>query len=484
LTPEVRRTIRQTGGVALLRLVEMAGGALLITFVPRLMGPEIYGQFSLLLAMSIAFALLNGMASASVTTHFVPGFMERGDYAGLRKFASNFLALRVAGGVAAAAACLVVLILWLPSLSFPVLVATAACVFARSVANLPFAILLGMNRAAQWSAAEALRRGLIAPAAFFGFRWDGLRGACLSLLASEVFVLTVGLWWGRGFLSWSEFRIDRPHLRPYLQFNTAFLAATLMSAVYIRMGGPMVHLLTGEFEEVAFYSVAYGAYLTAQSAISTMLNSLGPMFSSFRLRGERERLRAHIERILMMCGLLSVIVAAGAYCFSDAVIRTVLGSGYLAVVPLLRWLSLAGIVMVPAEIGRVLAVVENQPRISTVAGTLQLTIFIVLTLSLMPFKGPSGIVLAIVFATAAFALYITIVLRKYTPYSVNQWLGIVMLAAVCSPLLWAWQAHPILRWTMFHVVFMVLAFLLGIVRAKDLTGSWSAIRAAAHPERP
>ncbi|MEO8099605.1 MAG: oligosaccharide flippase family protein [Acidobacteriota bacterium] len=475
----MRQTIRHAGGLALLRVIATGGGLLATILIPRLMGPSGYGEFSFIQTLSLWFSLLGGLGIVSVVTRYVPELMERDDQAGLRKLAGGLLALQILGGAGSALAYFLLARIWLANEDLGAVSLVALGVAVRTIANLPFAVLLGLNRAAQWGVAEMLRAILFAPLVFLGFRLDALRGACGGMLLTEVIVLAVGFWWGRSFLSWSNLRLDWGQLRPYLRFSWAFFVSTSLILLFNRAGGPFIHLLSGEFTEVGFYTIAFGAYLTAADAWGLVLSSLGPLFSSLRLREDTDTLKQWAERLLTVFGLISVVACATSYVFAGALVHLALGPGYEAVAPLITVFSVAGVLAGPSGLARVLAVVYEQTRIPIVAAVLQLITFAVFGAALFPLAAGRGISAAAILATAVFAGYITWGMRQSLPYSVEHWAKIVGLGILCSPLLWAGTIHPALRWSGFTAVFLAAAFFFRVVLMKDLSACWKAVRGSA-----
>lgn len=479
LTHETRQTIRHAGGVALLRILEIASGVLAISLVPRVMGPVVYGQFSLIHTLSLSFSLLSGAGAAALMTHYVPQFTARGDHEGLRKLASGLFALRMLGGTAGALTYFALARFWLSEVSALALALMAASVAVHTLANLPFTVLLGMNRAAAWSLAHTLRRGLMAPSAFAGYLAGGLPGACGGLLAIELLVLSIGLWWGRPFLSWPEMRIDREYLHPYLRFSAAFFTGGVFVMLCDRSGGPLVHWLSGgRFQEAGFFVLAYSAYLTATQALRQILNALGPLFSSLRLRGETEALKKWCERVLTAAALLCIPVAAANYCFIEPAVRLAAGPGYESAAPLLELLGLGGILVVPAGLARVLGMVYNQPRVFIAAASLQLIAFLALSLILFPLAGNRGVALAVVASTGLCSAYATWAIRGSLDYSLRSWLRIVAIGLIWSPLLWVLPAGSGIRCIAFNAAFVATVFLVRILRWEDLSSVWRILREA------
>lgn len=62
---ESRQTVRHVAVLAVQRVVLTVAGFLFAAVVPRAMGPEVFGQFSTLLASSLWFSLMSGFGAVS-----------------------------------------------------------------------------------------------------------------------------------------------------------------------------------------------------------------------------------------------------------------------------------------------------------------------------------------------------------------------------------------------------------------------------------
>jgi O-antigen/teichoic acid export membrane protein len=158
-------------------------GLLFTIVVPRLMGPDTFGQYALITSVSVWFALVSGLSSAQTMSRFVPEFSVRGDREGLERFA--FL-LRLVSGALVAALYFALTAFLFRELDLLAVAVAAMAVFFRSAAKLLCALSLGLNQAARWGLGETVNRWasliLVIPGAYFG----GLLGACLALLITEL----------------------------------------------------------------------------------------------------------------------------------------------------------------------------------------------------------------------------------------------------------------------------------------------------------
>jgi O-antigen/teichoic acid export membrane protein len=267
-----------------------------------------------------------------------------------------------------------------------------------------------------------------------GFIAGGLRGACAGLLASEVVVLGIGLWWTRDFLGREFLDMSRRHLSPFLRLGTLFGAANLLMTFTQRSGEAMVRFASGSYEEVGYFGAAYAIYLTAAHALWQVVVSLAPHFIAEADRGNRDRVARWLERLLAYAVSGSVLCLAGALFAGRDLVLLLLGRQYAAVaenlLPLMVTLTIAG----AAAAGRVVALVVNRPRPLIAAAGLELAVYLLAGIPLAVRFGSFGASVATIPASAAFAWYLTVNVRRSLPYGLGPARRAVGAAAVFLPL--------------------------------------------------
>ena len=78
---DAHRTVRNAGWLVGQRVVHVAAATLFAVAVPRLMGPDVFGQYSLLTSVSMWFAMLSGLGAVSLMSRIVPALTAAGDTA-------------------------------------------------------------------------------------------------------------------------------------------------------------------------------------------------------------------------------------------------------------------------------------------------------------------------------------------------------------------------------------------------------------------
>ena len=129
---EAHAALRNASWVMAQRVFQIVIGVVFALLVPRLMGPLVFGQYALVTSISLWFALLTGLGAASMMTRSVPMFLLKGDIAGLQKFVSSLLVLRIVTGVFAGALYLALTAFWLRDIDVIALLFMAGAVSCRT----------------------------------------------------------------------------------------------------------------------------------------------------------------------------------------------------------------------------------------------------------------------------------------------------------------------------------------------------------------
>jgi O-antigen/teichoic acid export membrane protein len=431
---DASRALRNAGWLAAQRVVNVAGAMLFAVLVPRLLGPTVFGRYALLVSVSMWFSLLSGLGAVSILTRSVPRFLAAGDSAGVRRLASSLVLLRAGTGALSAAGFFLVAVFVLGEPDLAAAAFVGGAVLCRTVGNFGFALLLGLNQAARWGAGELVRRWLVVGLVPAGFIAGGLRGACAGLLACEVVVLGIGLWWTRDFLGRAFLDMSRRHLAPFLRLGSLFGAANLLMTFTQRSGEAMVRFASGSYEEVGYFGAAYAIYLTLAHGLWQVVVSLAPHLIAEVERGNRATVARWIERLLAYTVSGSVLCLAGAFFAGRDLVPLLLGRQYASVaenlIPLMATLAIAGM----AAAGRVVALVLDRPRPIIAAAGLELAVYLLAGIPLAVRFGSLGASVATIPAAVAFTWYLTANVRRSLPYGLGPARRAVYAAAVFLPL--------------------------------------------------
>jgi O-antigen/teichoic acid export membrane protein len=433
---DARSTLRHAGLLIVQHGFHVIGAALFAVLVPRLMGPVAFGQYALMMSISMWFALVSGLGATAMMTRAAPVFVSREDHEGLAKLVTNLVTVRALTGLLAAAAYVAITAGLFGDLE-PVAVAfMAGSVWSRAIANPYYALFLGLGRAARWGLGDLLRRWLILVFVIAGFWLQGLRGACAGVLAANIVALIVAIWLGRSYIRWQEIRLDLVYLRPFLRTGASFAAGNLLVALVQRSGETLVRVTTDDYAQVGFYGVTYSVYLTAANALWQGTIAFAPMLMRLHHQGNARLVRAWQERLMTVGAMGAGAGLLGVLFFGDAIVLAVLGPEYRPVADSLIPITLALAALSIGAVGRVAALVADRPGVSATAAAIELAVFWAIGFWLIPRQGSLGGAVAVLFASIAYAVFITLRMRRALPCSAASGVSAIGLAVVFAPLAW------------------------------------------------
>lgn len=431
---EARQTVRNAGWLAVQRGVHLLTATLFALLVPRLMGPDLFGRYSLLTSVSMWFALLSGLGAVSLMTRTVPQFAAAGDTVGLRKLITNLLVLRASTGIVTATSYFLLIALALGEPDWLAALWVGAGVFSRTVANLCFSLFLGLNQAARWGLGDLMRRGLTLAGVLIGFPLAGLRGACAGFAVANVIVLAIGLSGAWRYLLWSSLDLRRSYLAPYLRIGASFAAGNLLLALAQRSGETVVRLATGDYMQIGYYGAAYSIYLTGAHAMWQGAIAFGPLLMTLLTNGEIDQVKTWLERLLTWMFVIASLASLATLLVGDDLVPLVLGAAYRPVADCLWPLSLALFALAVSSIGRLSALTMDRPGLSATAAAVEIAMFWGLGTLLAARFGAFGMALAALAGTVGYATVISWRVHGELRYSPRAALAAAGLALPFVPL--------------------------------------------------
>ena len=477
MIPEARATVRNVGFLLAQQGFCALGSFLFAALVPRLMGPQVFGQYALINSLSIWLMFFSTLGLTQVIGRYVPQFVATGEREPLKLFMGNLLKLRTASGLLAALLYLGLTLLWLRDLDPMVLAFMAAAIWVRTVGSLLFTYFLGINLAARWGMGETMRRWISLAFLLPGFYLGGLRGACLGVLLAELTILATGIHWTRGHFSWSGLKLDWRGMAPYLSFGLIFFGSELLRSTFNFSGESLVRAITGDYVQVSYYGVAFSVYFTMAVLIPQVGLAFAPLLINLLSRGEIDSVRGWIERLIKWLAMGGVIAVWGLLLLGDNLVPLVLGRSYRPVVANLLPLLLTLLANVVGSMGGLLALIFNRPKVALAASAIQLAAFWSLGPLFIHRWASFGGCLAVLAATILSAAYLVYRLQPIMGYSLKRYAWVIGLGGIFAPLCWlrsSWEVNLAL-FSIFVVAYSGVLLLLRLITREEITTVWQVI---------
>lgn len=477
---QARITVRNASFLLAQRGFHILASFLFAVLVPRMMGPSDYGRYALVTSLYLWLVWGSDLSSSQVMGRYVPHFILQGEKEGLQKFFSNMLAMSLVSGALCACLYLLLTSLWLTDLDLILLITMSAAMLLRAAGHPFFTLFLGLNQAARWGMGEILRHWSILVLVIIGFYLAGLQGAFLGLWLAELIVLSIGVWWGKPYFSWTELRLDMHYLTPYLRFGLIFLIFNLLSAAFQCSGEVLVRLFYPDYMQVAYFGLAHNVYLTIAAVIPQFTIAFAPFMITLQTQGKTEIFRRWIEQLINGLTVAAMFVVFGVLLLGNNLVPLVLGTAYWPVTANLFLLALTLWFQILSSAAILLAVVYNYPKTAVISAVIRLAALWIFGPFLIAKWGSLGGCFAVLLASAIGASYLTWRMKRVITYSLRKWASIIALGFIFLPLLRlqaSWSIN-VLLYAVFVVGYCILLILLRIITLSEVV----AIGRAFHPK--
>jgi O-antigen/teichoic acid export membrane protein len=443
-----------------------------------MMGPSDYGRYALVTSLYLWLVWGSDLGSSQVMGRYIPHFMLQGEKERLQKFFSNLLAVSLVSGALCACLYLLFTALWLTDLDLILLVTMSVTLLFRTAGHPFFTLFLGLNQAARWGMGEILRHWFILILVIIGFYLSSLRGAFLGLWLTELIVLSIGVWWGKPYLSRTELRPDVRYLAPYLRFGLIFLIFQLLSAAFQSSGEVLVRLFYPDYVQVAYFGLANNVYLTIGLAIPQFTIAFAPLMITLQAQGKTENVTQWIERLISGLTVGGMFVVFGVLLLGNDLVPLILGAAYQPVAANLFPLSLTLWAQVLSSVAILLTLVYNTPKTAVMSAIIRLAALWIFGPFLIAKWGSLGGCFAVLLASVIYAGYLTWRMKGVITYSLRKWASIIVLGFIFLPLLWlqsSWRINALL-YLVFIGGYFSLLVLFRVIKSSEVTALGRAFR--------
>jgi O-antigen/teichoic acid export membrane protein len=483
MSSTAQTTVRNAGLLLIQRGGLVLNTLLFAALVPRLMGPTIYGQFTLLTSLALWLANGSALGITPIMSRFVPEFISRDDRKGLLKFVGQMAAFRLLLGVVGAGIYFTLTKLWLQELDWLVLGFMAVSVFFNIVSLFVFNLFLGLNQASNWVMKETLKCWGSLVLVLVGVWLWGLKGACLGIALSEILVLVIGWRWGRAYLGESFSVPDIRYLVPFFSFGLLFFAADIILSSFQYSGATLIRLITDNYNEVSYFGLAFQGFIMPTAASDQLALAFAPFLAGLLARQETEAVKYWVEQLLKWLVVCSILVVFVTLFLADSLIPLLLGKAFRPVALNLMILTLSLLTQGIVSVGGALAIVKELPRVTLVASALRLSGFIVAGIFLVSWRGSLGACLAVIVGAELQAACYLIRWQALAAISWRPYLQALGLGVIFLPLFLLKSSWSMNLWLCAAAVigYIIGLLLLRLVTLEELAKGWWAIMSRKGP---
>jgi len=471
------KAIRHAAWLMVQRASLFASGILYAAIVPRMMGPETYGRYAVMMSLSVWFYLMGELGLTQSLARFLPERAALNDDAGIKSILGSVLALRLATGVASAIAYFVCMSRFLHDMNLATLAVVATAVLVGACGELSYSVHLGLNRAARWGVSFVIRRWLYLLAIPVGYRVGGLTGAAAGVVATELIVMSIGYASARDYFALAQIRFRPEILSPILRFGVVLFAGNMVLSTFRLSGEALVRIASGDYEQVGFFGLSMSVFIAAEAGIVQLGMAFTPLFTNLALTGTREALAVWVERLMRGLTVLAMPVVFGALLLADHVVPLLFGAAFRPAAPNMLPLTLTLIALIPGTIAGALALALTRPGITLAASSVRLAVFWGAGYVLARSHGSLGGFIAAFGATLGYSTTMVLLTHRLQGYALRRWALAILVAAPVAPLAWCKGslAHDAVLFVAGTAAYCGLVFATRVVSVAELRSTFAAL---------
>ncbi len=407
---EATVTARNLSGVFLLKVAQFPFLVLFIMFVPRIMGPEIYGKLALFISIITITSALVNIGVGDIHGRFISEHKAKGEWQIANRLFSNMLFFKTIISLFVSVILFFVLYLvykdQFPSVYFLII---CLIVLIRDWASVFFSLLFGLNKLVKFSLYEPVRRVLSLSLILIFFHYYGLLGAIGAIVIVDVSLLVLGVVWTRTFINFKNSGVNISFLMPYLKFGFLLYGSWLLSNCWQRLGNILIDFLTRDSAKVAFFDIANQIFLVVISFTVIIINSLIPIFTQLLIMEKEYKIHIWSNKIIKYMSIINMAFFGSFVLMGSDIIPLLVGNDYKDVFPNVVVLLLGLFPTILIQVGFVYSVVYKKPQRYLQALCAGFVTFLILSIILIPKYFSMGCSIA----TSASCFIIALVLLHY-----------------------------------------------------------------------
>ena len=461
VTKEASVTTKNISKVVLLKVVQYPFVALSVMLIPRMMGPEIYGDYALLTSIVvIAASIVDFMGYTNIFGRFVPEFEIRGESGNIRKLFSNILSLKIVVDLIASVVLFAILhFTYGDRFPSPYFLLVVGVLLVGDLGSVPWTLLFGLNQLGKFALRDPIRKVLSLAFTLILFHYYGLSGAIMAYLLVEFSLALLYFFWTRKYFQVEDFRLDLFFLRPYLRFGFLFYVSHGLSDLWPRLGNPLILYITQDSREVALFDIPNQIFLFAVGITLVAIGYLVPVFTEFLSTGKEGKLMEWSTLIIKYTSVLCMITFWAFILTGRDLIPVVIGSKYNEIFLNGVVLLLGIFPMIIYELGVVFSVIYKEPRKYFLALCFALLAFLIASMWLIPKYSSLGCAIATLISCVVLALVMCIAFKgKLYPCLVDGF-KVIIISFVFVPFLFI-RGTPINNFLLLGCLILAYALML------------------------
>jgi O-antigen/teichoic acid export membrane protein len=466
--------------VAVLRAAQYPFIIIFALLVPRMMGPDTYGRYALVVSLIGMIDAFLDPGMAEISARVVPELQQLRNEAGIRTFFSRMLGFKIAVDLLLGLVAVVALRLIFPDVVAPTFLwLIILAVFVGDLGGAAYGLLFGLNRQSLCAARDPLRRAASVSMIIVLFHMFGLKGAIFSVVLVEGLLLVINFAFVRRYVSLRELTPKWPYVAPFLRYGFLFYLSAGATSIWQRLGNTLIGQLRGDFRQIALFDLSNQMFLTATSFTLFVIVSLAPTFTRLRLEGKEGKLIDWSRRILTYNEIGCMAAVAAWLLLGADLIPILIGRQYDGLYANVAVLLCGAFPTVVIQLGLALAIAYAEPIWYFAAVCAGVVSFVVTSLVLIPANGSLGCSIATLVSCICCALVLGLRYRAIMRKSLGPALKSIALGAVLLVPCWLLRGRTdrnALLLLGFLATYGSALFVTRVIVRAEIEQLWTALR--------
>jgi len=485
VTDEARVTTRNLSALVLLKAAQYPFLFLFFVFVPRFMGPEIYGEYALFLSIVMIGAAVTDFGGASkIFGRFVPEFETHERVEEIRRIFGNLFFLQNLFSIAAGIALFLILsYFYVDRFHTTYLVLIFVIIVIRNNYSMYYAFLFGLNDMAKSNFMLPLRRVLSLILILVMFNYFGFTGAIVATLVVDICLLVLAVYWTRSYFSIKYAHLDVKFLKPYLLYGFVFYLSGGLFAIWQRLGNIFIERITHSTREVAIFDIPNQVFQLMIGFILPFIIALAPIFTKLLLEGKEYKISQWSSIAGKYMGILCTLTFFGFAISGEELFRKVLGPNFGGSY-INGMIQLTGIFpFVIASLGILFSMVYKKPNLFLAGLVVAIASFAITASVLIPLYGAAGSGVAMVVSCLVLGVIMYLSFKDMLSPCIMDFGKTIGFGLIFLPLLWIRNglAIRLTSFAVFTAIYLSILFATKVLSVEEFRSIRQAIQKKREP---
>jgi O-antigen/teichoic acid export membrane protein len=446
---------------------------LLLIYIARKLGDEIFGKYSFALSLTLIFLVISEFGIKSVAIRDIAR-----DSSSIGKYLRNIIGLKLAFSVLSS----LIFVLFVTLLDLPRDTTLASYIFAGGLffqsMSYAFRWVFHAMQIMEYEALQRVAERLLLLVMSVLVLWKGFGLIALSLvfLVTQLFILMLSFFFVARKFSLPRLKLNLSFCKYLIRTAVFFALCEVLWMIYFRIDIVMLAKLKGEIE-VGWYNAAYVIVNVITLISMLLMQAMFPVLSSLYEKG-KNKLRETAERLFRYLIIVAVIIVPVIFVFSDRIINLIYGIDYSHSIRALQVLIFAIIFLFPGNLFAHILASSNRHKMLALVNLVGVIVNILLNLILIPRYSYIGAGIATIVTEVILCFLLYTVVSRFIKTGILKIVSSLLPGLIAMVLIiYMAKNFPLIPVVILAlVIFLSSAYLTGGIKKEDFSLLYEIIK--------